>query len=501
MATIENLLSKMVDKINDSVKIESQSFTDNQKSQVRQNIGAPSIDDLDEIAMYIMSDQVLSNLIPVLQWDGQINNRPIWNNQGFKMVKVSNEVIYDKTQREDLTFILKGIQAPGTFITMTAYPQQDHDGCGWLIWDGDEPLKHLMYCAYEDQYDIYGNFVQKGTYLCSASNAVDLGELDSTYAGLESYIHGFYVAAVLCGDYTIPSTNIMANSITYNKYPFTVNKNVLEWDGTTVLDTETYTKNGKEYKYIYDDVNRIYDLCKHTDWATYIMADGSAIIEDYQSNQDTEYFIIVNRGISDGGWRTGLYIHPDVRKIISSANIESYLFEQIGSNHYNDVEKYMNDNTEVLLSSPLTISYPSEDADIIAWDEATSFTLDGNLLQLELNEIYTIEIDGMARVFRTQFYDNGGNTALYIGNREILEMDVKENFTTNFPVCVGYIPDIDGTFFMWSRSLPPGKHNATIYKGAKQFNSSYIPMRKLIDENIDYIYEKILERTEQLKNS
>ena len=74
-------------------------------------------------------------------------------------------------------------------------------------------------------------------------------------------------------------------------------------------------------------------------------------------------------------------------------------------------------------------------------------------------------------------------------------MDTKENFTTNFPVCVGYMPDIDDTFFMWSRSLPPGKHNATIYKGAKQFNSSYIPMRKLIDENIDYIYEKILERT------
>jgi ABC-type bacteriocin/lantibiotic exporter with double-glycine peptidase domain len=40
MATLENLLSKMVEKINNKVSLDSQSLTEAQKSQVRNNIGA-----------------------------------------------------------------------------------------------------------------------------------------------------------------------------------------------------------------------------------------------------------------------------------------------------------------------------------------------------------------------------------------------------------------------------------------------------------------------------
>ena len=79
----------------------------------------------------------------------------------------------------------------------------------------------------------------------------------------------------------------------------------------------------------------------------------------------------------------------------------------------------------------------------------------------------------------------------------------------NAPVMINFISgSFDGDFFDYTIKFSNGLINYTATGKLKQFNTYSVQeeinesaAHTFIDRNIDYIYDKIIERTEQLKNS
>lgn len=509
MPTMELLLSKMIDRINNSVKITGQQeLTPAQKQNVRNTIGAASSDivtelsefietevknttesltnDIDDLALSMIRHQASTELIPSLRWNGEINDRAIYYiGSDIRMVHISNECIIS-AEKDNIVFEIQGYEYPGEsqMINATSVDTFSEEGLTATRWTSNINDTSYTLMMVVTETPLGGPPI--GTYLGIIHNWDPINNYFEESPYLHPVINDLYVATVFSRYLDLPALSTSIESISYPSRPITVRKNVI----TILEEYQPYDWDGS-YSNVYTNFNRAIQALNQIEWITYILHDNTTIVED-KSQLGTNNLITAIPGDKDS--LPGLYVHDDVKMIIVSHDIESILFPQVDTNYYNDIEKYMVNNREAMLVQTINVTYPDNNASAMEWDEATSITVP--YLELESNHEYSCEIDqysynGMAKYIEEQ-------NIVYFGNRYLVDCYINsqtdQNYTNDFPFAIMYVPGDNEALLLWSRSISGGRHKIAVYSGTKQLQASHIPMKQLIDENIDYIYEKIAAR-------